>query len=252
VIFRRLFFVPMLACGSSTPTTAHIDPVGSLPDAATVIEASAPIDDAWHGEGCRTIASRTEPIQIAKVALSGGLYDGRTHCYLDLPKPLCFQWASDAGTGDAGMEQVEVESLRIAGGCSGAEGTAEFRGKLSNPIVSVRRHGWAIEVDSSSMTRLKLTAHIADIAEKPTNGVELERRFLQCWTQPTATASLTLTIGLSPERRPIDVRRQSGSGLPAEAEQCVIEVVRNVAFFDLGPSKTITLPITFARTQSPM
>lgn len=242
----------MLACGASTPTTAHVEPLGSS-DAATMMEASAPIiDDAWHGEGCRTIASPTEPIQIDKVAVSGTLYDGRTHCYLDLPKPLCFEWASDAGTGDAGTEQAQVYSLRIAGGCSGAEGMADFRGKLSNPIVPVRHHGNAIEVDSSSVTRVKLAVSIGQIAEKPTNGVELERRFMQCWTKPGPTATLTLTVDLSPERRPMAVRRQSGSGLSADTEQCVIDVVRNVAYFDLGPSKTITLPITFAQTRSPI
>lgn len=244
---RRVAFLIVAACGAGTPTTAHIEPV-QLPDAA-VAEPSAPLDDAWHGEGCRTIASRDAPIVVEKIAVSGVLFEGRTNCYLDLVNPLCFEW------GDAGApEQIEVAQLRIAGGCAGMSGTdVDLRGKLDNPIVSVGvSHGYAIEIAPTSLQRVTVTVTIGELAEKPATLDDLRDRFARCWRDAKTGAKLTLLLRVTPDGRVDLVERPRGSAVASDAEVCVIDVVRHQAIFAAGAERHITFPVAFTRTLSPM
>jgi hypothetical protein len=242
------------ACGGARLTPAVDIAQTPLPDAA-IVDAGVDADDAWHGEGCVTIASRSATVTVEKLAISGRLYDGRTHCYLDLETPLCFQYPGDADAGpDAGLDRVDIRSLRIAGACGGADGEATFRGKINGPIERIRRRGWTVQVDAAGLRRVTRDVTIAETADKPKSPDDLKSHLSACWLD-ASSGSLALDLQVSDHGDVTDVTRRSGSGLSAELERCVIGVAREMAKFDAGSAGTtrrVALPITFARSLTPV
>jgi len=85
-----------VGCHAATAPTHSVE-IGaqSLPDAAIIDAATLDADDAWHGEGCASAASR-ENVSVDPIVVEGRFYTGRHHCYLDLESRLCFHYPPGA------------------------------------------------------------------------------------------------------------------------------------------------------------
>jgi TonB family protein len=240
---RVVLTIALMACGGGQTTPAHVEIVQSLPDAS--FEAAAPVvvDDAWHGEDCRPLASRTS-VHVDKVAVSGEIYDGRNHCYLDLPRALCFEITDDAGQAD----KLEVYSLQIGESCA-TTGEAEFRGKLDGPLVLVRRHGFAIAVDAASLARVTRDVVIAEIADKPTTRDDMHARFADCFRTSLTGGNIVLSFQVAADGTVTDARRESGN-VPPDLEKCVVDAARENTKFAAGAARRVTMPVAFTRKTS--
>jgi hypothetical protein len=229
---RALFAVALLACGASTPSTR--------------VEGPPPLaaNEEWHGDGCRTLATRA-PIHVDKLAVTGRLVPGRRHCYLDLERPLCMQWADSP-------DRIEVGSLQLGSACDGMYGDAEFRGTLDGRLIPIEHHGLAIDADPALVKRVRLGVSIADVADKPTSVDDLRTALLRCMSSVMRGGASTVTLRFRVVADGSVTYVQSESlETPTGVEECFIHEARDTKF-SAGEARNVSIPITITRSLDPL
>ena len=232
---------------------------GSRIEAKKPTATAAPIDaGTWSGDGCTTLRSREEPLDITNATFDGDLHKGREHCYLDLQRALCVRYPGE----DGGLDEIFVRTLRLASSCDN-QAEVRLRGTVHGSVepLGVQHPGdWTVDAKATSLERAK---HVVDTELSDASAARkelLESFMLHCWrnasiASPTTSGHLALDVVISPSGEVKDVRRREAVGASEAFEACVEKSVRAPQMFveaDAGASREISLRVTFSVAVSPL
>lgn len=242
-----LSIVGLVACGAVAAKSTKTAPTAAPVDAGS----------AWEGDGCITLASPSAPLDVPNAVLDGDLYKGRDHCYLDLQRALCVRVP-----GDAGLEEVYVRSLRIAGSCENQREVrlrGSVRGRIE-PLTPLSTIDWSVDAQPTSIERAEHKVDV-ELDDPSAARMELLKSFMvHCWrnasfASPTGTGHVAFEVAVSATGEVTDVRKKDAVATSEAFEACVVKSVRAPQMFlaaDAGASRNLGLRITFSVAVSPI
>jgi hypothetical protein len=243
---RAALFVVMVACGS------HIE--AKKPTTTPVMDAGA----SWDGEGCATLGSRTQELDIANAVVDGDLHKGRQHCYLDLQRALCVRFPSE----DGGVDEVYVRTLRLADTCE-SQPEVRLRGSVHGVVETLgpmHEQDWTVDAKATSLERAKHAVGI-ELGDAGAARKELLESFvLRCWRNASVASGnveghLAFGVVVAASGDVTDVRKRESVAASDAFAACVDKSLRAPQMFvaaDAGASHEVSVRVTFSVAVSPL